>query len=98
MKRGINSLASIAATAPLVGLFGTAVGLLNAFSGGSTEKSSFMKAMAKSLSESLAPTAIGLIVGVLAFGFYKYLSARLENFDIEMRNASLELVDGLAHF
>ena len=96
MKRGLNSLASIAATAPLVGLLGTAVGMLSAFGGSSTEKSSLMRWFAKYLSESLVPTALGLFVAVLGFCFYKYLLARLENFDIEMKNASLELIDELA--
>jgi biopolymer transport protein ExbB/TolQ len=52
--------------------------------------------MASYLSESLAPTALGLFVGVLAFCFYRYLLARLENFDIEMKNGSLQLMDVLA--
>jgi biopolymer transport protein TolQ len=96
MKRGIDSLASIATTAPLVGMFGSVLGILGAFRGGATEKNSFMKAMAKSLSESLAPTALGLLVAVIAFCFYRYLLARLEDFDFEMKNASLELTDVLA--
>ena len=96
MKRGLNSLASIAATAPLVGFFGTLMGMFRAFSGGSTERTTLMQAYAKYLSESLIPTAIGLSVAVLAFCFYRYLSARLENFHVEMQNASLELVDELA--
>jgi biopolymer transport protein ExbB len=97
MKRGLNSLASIAATAPLVGFFGTVMGMFRSFSGGSTERGTLMRGFAKSLSESLVPTALGLSVAVLAFCFYKYLSARLENFDVEMQNASLELIDELAH-
>jgi len=83
MKRGLNSLASIAATAPLVGLFGTVLGVFGSFRGLGTEESSLMSWMAKPLSESLAPTALGLCVGILAFCFYRYLLARLENFDIE---------------
>ena len=96
MKRGLNSLASIAATAPLVGLFGTVLGVFDVFRGGSTEKSTLMRLYARSLSESLAPTALGLFVGVLAFCSYRYLLARLENFDIEMKNGTLQLTDELA--
>jgi len=94
MKRGLNSLASIAATAPLVGLFGTVLGVFDVFGGGSTEKG--MRFYARSLSESLAPTAVGLVVGVLAFCFYRYLLTRLENFDVEMKNGALQLMDDLA--
>jgi biopolymer transport protein ExbB/TolQ len=96
MKRGLNSLAGIAATAPLVGLFGTVLGVFEVFRGGSTEKSTLMRLYAGSLSESLAPTALDLVVGVLAFCFYRYLLTRLENFDIEMKNGSLQLMDELA--
>jgi len=97
MKRGLGSLASVGATAPLLGFFGTALGALDSFRGGATEKSSFMQAMAKSLSESLAPTALGLVIAVLAFCFYRYLLARLEDFDIEINTISLQLIDELAH-
>jgi len=96
MKRGLNSLASIAATAPLVGLFGTVLGVFGSFRGLGTERSTLLRFYAKSLSESLAPTALGLVVGVLAFCFYRYLVTRLENFDIEMKNGSLQLMDELA--
>jgi biopolymer transport protein ExbB/TolQ len=97
MKRGLNSLASIAATAPLVGLFGTVSGTLNAFTGGILEKSSYMRVLAESFSESLVPTVLGLLVAVLASCFYKYLLARLENLDVEIQHATLELVYELAH-
>lgn len=98
MKRGVSSLASIAATAPFVGFFGTVLGVFGSFRGLANERASFMRILAKYLSEALAPTALGLFVGVLAFCLYRYLSTRLENFDIEMRNASLELMDGLNRF
>jgi biopolymer transport protein ExbB len=96
MKRGLNSLASIAATAPLVGLVGTVLGVFDVFGGGSTENGTLMRFYASSLSESLAPTAVGLVVGVLAFCFYRYLLTRLENFDVEMKNGALQLMDELA--
>jgi len=96
MKRGLNTLASIAATAPLVGLFGTVLGVFDVFRGVSIERSTLLRLYARSLSESLVPTALGLVVGVLAFCFYRYLVTRLENFDIEMKNGSLQLTDELA--
>jgi len=96
MKRGLSSLASVAATAPLIGFFGTVLGAFGSFSGGATEKGSFMRVMAGSLSESLAPTALGLVVAVLAFCFYRYFLARLEDFDIEMKNVSFQLIDELS--
>jgi biopolymer transport protein ExbB/TolQ len=97
MKRGLNSLASIAAAAPLTGFFGTAIGAMDSFKGLLTERSiDIGKRMAKDLSESLMPTALGLFVAVLAFFCYKYLLSRLETFDVEMQCGSLELIDELA--
>lgn len=55
-----------------------------------------MRAIARSLSDSLVPTALSLFVAVLAFCFYRYLLDELENFDVEMENASLQLMDDLA--
>lgn len=98
MKRGLNSLASIAVTAPLVGVVGTVIVFVSSFRGIGSERSSGLIWFFRALPDSLAPTALGLVVAVLAFCFYRYLSARLENFDIEMKNASLELVDELAKF
>jgi biopolymer transport protein TolQ len=97
MKRGLNSLASIAATAPFVGVFGTVLGIFNTFRGFGTEKSTIMAWTAKYLSDAMVPTALGLAVAIVASCFYKSLQARLENFDIEMKNASLELTNVLAH-
>jgi biopolymer transport protein ExbB len=95
LKRGLAALASIAVTAPLIGFIGTVIIIFRSFRGIGTEKSAVLIGFAKALPESLAPTALGLVVALLAFCFYRYLSARLENFDIEMKNASLELADAL---
>ena len=98
MKRGVNGFASIAATEPFVGFFGTVLGIIRSFSGSSTERTTLMLWTLRYLSDALVPTALGLVVAVLAFCFYRYLSARLEDFDIEMTNVSLQLMDELAHF
>jgi biopolymer transport protein ExbB/TolQ len=96
LKRGLSGLATIASTAPFVGLFGTVVGILNAFRGSSLEKSASLAATAGGISEALVTTALGLLVAVPAVWCYNYLSNTLEAFVIEMENASLELVSYLA--
>ncbi len=50
----------------------------------------------KGLSESLWPTAFGLLVGLVSLWFYEYLTGRLRTFDLEMETASLELVNLLS--
>jgi biopolymer transport protein ExbB/TolQ len=93
LKRGVSVLATIAASAPFVGLFGTVVGIINAFKGISTEKSTGLGAVAGGISEALVATAIGLFVAVPAVWAFNYFTSKLEGFDVEMSNSSSELVD-----
>jgi biopolymer transport protein ExbB len=93
LKRGISSLATIGSTAPFVGLFGTVVGIINAFKGISTEKSTGLGAVAGGISEALVTTAVGLFVAIPAVWMFNYFSNRVEAFDVEMGNSSSELID-----
>ena len=93
LKRGVGTLATIGSSAPFVGLFGTVVGIINAFKGISTEKSTGLGAVAGGISEALVTTAIGLFVAIPAVWMYNYFAARLEAFDVEMGNSASELVD-----
>ena len=93
LKRGISSLATIGSTGPFVGLFGTVVGIINAFKGISSEKSTGLGAVAGGISEALVTTAVGLFVAIPAVWMYNYFSGRIEAFDVEMGNSSSELVN-----
>ncbi len=93
LKRNVPTLATIGATAPFVGLFGTGVGIINAFHGISTEKSTGLGAVAGGISEALVATAIGLFVAVPAFWAFNAFTSRIEGFDVEMSNSSSELID-----
>jgi biopolymer transport protein ExbB len=93
MKRGVSSLATIGSTGPFVGLFGTVVGIIHAFTGISTEKSTGLGAVAGGISEALVTTAIGLFVAIPAVWMYNYFTNRIEAFDVEMGNSSSELID-----
>lgn len=93
LKRGVSSLATIGSTGPFVGLFGTVVGIINAFKGISSEKSTGLGAVAGGISEALVTTAIGLFVAIPAVMMYNYFSNNIESFDVEMGNSSSELID-----
>lgn len=93
MDRGISGLATIGSSAPFVGLFGTVVGIINAFKGISTEKSTGLGAVAGGISEALVTTAIGLFVAIPAVWMFNYFNERLKAFDVEMSNSSSELID-----
>jgi biopolymer transport protein ExbB/biopolymer transport protein TolQ len=93
LKRGVSALATIGSTAPFVGLLGTVVGVINAFTGIATTASAGIGAVSQGISEALVETALGLFVAIPAVWFYNYLTSRLEYFNVEMDNSSSELVD-----
>jgi len=93
MKRGLSGLATIGSTAPFVGLFGTVVGIINAFKGIESTKATGLSAVAGGISEALVTTALGLLVAVPAVWAYNYFTNKVEAFDVEMDNSSMELVN-----
>jgi len=93
LKRGLGGLATIGSTSPFVGLFGTVIGILNAFKGIAETKATGLAAVAGGIAEALVTTAIGLAVAIPAVMMYNYFSSRVEAFDVEMDNSSSELID-----
>jgi biopolymer transport protein ExbB/biopolymer transport protein TolQ len=93
LKRGVSSLATIGSTAPFVGLFGTVVGIINAFKTMAAQKTPGIGAIAGGISEALVTTAIGLFVAVPAVWAFNYFTGRVDAFDVEMGNSSSELLD-----
>ena len=93
LNRGLSGLATIGSTAPFVGLFGTVVGIINAVQGISQERSTGLGAVAGGISEALVATAIGLFVALPAVWMFNYFNSKVEGFDVEMENASSELID-----
>jgi len=93
LKRGLGGLATIGSTAPFVGLFGTVLGILNAFKGISENKATGLAAVSGGIAEALVTTAFGLFVAIPAVMMFNYLTGRVEAFDVEMDNSSSELVD-----
>jgi biopolymer transport protein ExbB len=93
LKRGVSGLATIGSTAPFVGLFGTVVGIINAFKQISTEKGSGIGVVAGGISEALVTTALGLFVAIPAVWMFNYFTGKIEAFDVEMGNSSSELID-----
>jgi biopolymer transport protein ExbB/biopolymer transport protein TolQ len=92
-KRGLSGLASIGATAPFVGLFGTVVGIMNSFFGMAAAGAGGIGAVAGGIAEALVNTAAGLFVALPAVWGFNYFLGRMERLNSEMSNASSELVD-----
>ena len=93
MKRGLSGLATIGSTAPFVGLFGTVTGIINAFKGIETSHATGLSAVAGGIAEALVTTAMGLVVAIPAVWAYNYFTNKVEAFDVEMENSSMELVN-----
>lgn len=92
-KRGLSSLATIGSTAPFIGLFGTTIGIINAFQAMAKEENAGIGAVAAGISEALVTTAFGLFVAVPAVWMYNIFTNKIETFTVEMDNSSSELID-----
>ncbi|MGD0101996.1 MAG: MotA/TolQ/ExbB proton channel family protein [Acidobacteriota bacterium] len=93
LKRGLGGLATIGATAPFVGLFGTTIGIINAFTGMKTEETAGIGAVAGGIAEALVTTAFGLFVAVPAVWAFNAFTNKIETFTVEMDNSASELID-----
>ncbi|HUP64174.1 MAG TPA: MotA/TolQ/ExbB proton channel family protein [Thermoanaerobaculia bacterium] len=93
LKKGIGNLATISTTAPFIGLFGTVVGIINAFRGMAASGSGGLGAVSAGIAEALFATALGLGVAIPAVWLYNYFIGKIDRFTVEMTNASSEMLD-----
>src|ERR1700689_4803758 len=89
MGTGITGLATVASTAPFLGIVGTLQGFNYAFRGTVGQRTDIMAAIARDLSEALVLTALGVAVALIAFWGCRHLRSKLEDIDREMKVASL---------
>jgi biopolymer transport protein ExbB/TolQ len=92
-KRGIGGLATIATLTPFIGLFGTVIGIIKAFTGMALTGSGGIGAVSAGIAEALVSTAFGLGVAIPAAWMFNYFTNKLERLQVEMSNSSSELVD-----
>src|SRR6266542_4174175 len=93
LKRGLGVLATVGATAPFVGLLGTVMGIVNAFTGMAASGSGGLAAISAGIAEALITTAFGLLVAIPAVWLYNYFQTKIENLTVEMTYTSKEFVD-----
>jgi biopolymer transport protein ExbB/TolQ len=98
LMKGLSGLATIGATAPFVGLFGTVIGIINSFRGAGATRATIISATAGGISEALVTTGLGLLVAVPSVWAYNYLTGRMELFDMEMNNAVEDVSSYLCEF
>ncbi|MEO5702022.1 MAG: MotA/TolQ/ExbB proton channel family protein [Casimicrobiaceae bacterium] len=92
LDRFLTTLGTIAAMSPLLGLFGTVVGMIEIF-GSQTAAGSNPIQLAHGISVALYNTAFGLIVAIPSMIFYRHFRAKVDSFIIEMEQQAIKLVD-----
>jgi biopolymer transport protein ExbB/biopolymer transport protein TolQ len=95
LKRGLAILATVGATAPFVGLLGTTMGIVNAFTGMAQSGAGGMGAISAGVAEALITTAFGLLVAIPAVWAYNYFTTKIDNLTAEMTYVSKEMIDYL---
>lgn len=95
LERRLTWLATIAATSPFIGLFGTVMGVLDAFHGLGTAGAATLRAVAPGIAEALITTAAGLFVAVPAVIAYNQFAARIRIFASATDDFCRELLNSL---
>jgi biopolymer transport protein ExbB/biopolymer transport protein TolQ len=95
LKQGLGFLATISSTAPFIGLFGTVVGIINAFQSIAATGSGGMSVVSGGIAEALVSTALGIFVAIPAAVAFNHFTGRIETFHVEMNRASSQLVNRL---
>lgn len=95
LKKGLGGLATIASTAPFVGLFGTVVGIINAFQAMASAGSGGLATVSAGISEALVVTAFGLLVAIPAVALYNYFNGIVEKFVVDMDEVASEMVEAV---
>lgn len=95
MERYLNSLGTIAAITPLLGLLGTVIGMIRVFTAIVVEGSGNSAILAGGISEALITTAAGLTVAIPSLFFHRFFTRRIEELAVDMEQEVVKLVDVL---
>jgi biopolymer transport protein ExbB len=92
ISRGIGILATIGATAPFVGLFGTVWGIMNSFIGISESHTTNLAVVAPGIAEALLATAMGLVAAIPAVVIYNHLVREIGGYRALLGDASAQML------
>jgi biopolymer transport protein ExbB len=95
MERYLNTLGTIAAITPLLGLLGTVVGMIRVFSEIMLQGTGNANALAGGISEALITTAAGLTVAIPTYMSHRFFARRVDFLVINLEQESIKLVDAL---
>jgi len=95
LEHYLSTLATVGSVSPFVGLFGTVLGIISAFSALAGGGAAGPSMVANGIAEALVATAAGLFTAVPAVIAYNYFVRRVTRFDTEMATAASDLLDAL---
>jgi biopolymer transport protein ExbB len=98
MERYLNTLGTIAAAAPLMGLFGTVVGMIEIFGSQPATGAANPIMLAHGISVALYNTAFGLIIAIPSLMFYRYFRGRVDEYQLALELAAERMVPHLMRF
>jgi len=93
LKKGMNSLATIGALAPFIGLLGTVIGIIRVFSDLKTKGAGDINALAGAIGEALFTTALGLFVAIPAVWIYNVFTNKQDQVVTNINNAASQMID-----
>ena len=93
LERYLPALGTIATSGPLLGLLGTVLGMIAAFSAITKVGMGNPTELASGIAEALVSTAVGLFVAIPALMFYRYFRARVDGFVVKMEQEAMRLVE-----
>jgi biopolymer transport protein ExbB len=95
MERFLNTLGTIASAGPLLGLFGTVVGMIEMFLGILDHGIGDASQLAGGIGKALICTAAGMVVAIPALAFHRYFRGRIAGYIVDMEHEAIRLMDVL---
>lgn len=93
LERFLNSLGTIAAITPLLGLLGTVIGMIKVFAAITSFGVGDPTILASGISEALITTAAGLAVGIPSLMFYRYFKGKVNGLTVSLEQEALRLIE-----
>lgn len=93
LQRFLNTLGTIAAITPLLGLLGTVIGMIQVFTDLTTHGAGDVSSLAGGISQALITTAGGLLVAIPSLMFYRYFRGKIDELVVVMEQEAIKLVE-----
>lgn len=93
LERNLNTLGTVAAISPLIGLLGTVIGMIKVFAVITAEGVGNPETLAGGISEALITTATGLVVAIPSLIFYRYFRGKISKLVVGMEEQAMQLIE-----